>query len=69
MSSIHNSILTVRNLINDFAYSRIGIPEFQRDLVWSDSKKLKLIDSIYNGFPIGTIMLWEPEDTEETAKT
>ena len=64
MSSIHNSILTVRNLINDFAYSRIGIPEFQRDLVWSDSKKLKLIDSIYNGFPIGAIMLWEPEDTE-----
>ncbi len=64
MASIHNSTLSIKNLITDYANGRIGIPEFQRDLVWNDSKKVKLIDSIYNGFPIGTIMLWEPEELE-----
>ena len=65
MASIKNSTLTISNLITDFANGRIGIPEFQRDLVWNDAKKLKLLDSIYNGFPIGTIMLWEPEEFEK----
>lgn len=37
-----------------------GLPEFQRTFVWDDEKVRKLWDSVYRGFPIGQIMLWEP---------
>lgn len=36
----------------------IRIPIFQRSFVWDAQDVLKLFDSIYRGFPIGTILLW-----------
>jgi len=41
-----------------------GLPEFQRTFVWDDEKVRNLWDSIYRSFPIGQIMLWEPEKEE-----
>lgn len=38
---------------------RITIPEYQRRLVWSKSKRKDLIDSIRQGFPFGSILLYE----------
>jgi len=38
------------------------LPEFQRTFVWGNDRILKLWDSLYHGFPIGQIMLWEPDD-------
>src|SRR5690349_3094388 len=35
----------------------IRIPKFQRGLVWNDEKRSALIESIYDGFPIGAILL------------
>src|SRR5688572_25642564 len=40
------------------------LPEFQRTFVWEEDRVLKLWDSLYHGFPIGQIMLWEPEPDE-----
>ena len=31
----------------------IAIPEIQRPFVWSDSKVRDLMDSLYQGYPIG----------------
>ena len=40
------------------------IPKFQRGIVWNQSKRKKLIDSIKNGYPVGSILLFkEKEDT------
>lgn len=39
----------------------ILIPKFQRDFVWSTGQMLDLFDSILNGFPIGSLILWTPE--------
>jgi len=36
----------------------IKVPHFQRDYVWERTRVAKLFDSIYNGFPIGSITLW-----------
>jgi len=38
------------------------LPEFQRTFVWDDDRISKLWDSLYHGFPIGQLMLWEPDD-------
>ncbi|MCO6481310.1 MAG: DUF262 domain-containing protein [Flavobacteriales bacterium] len=36
----------------------IAIPEIQRPFVWSSSKVRDLMDSLYQGFPIGYIIAW-----------
>ncbi len=40
---------------------KIMIPKFQRDFVWNTGQMLDLLDSILKGFPIGSIILWTPE--------
>ncbi len=36
----------------------IRIPAFQRDFVWSHNQVLSLLESVYRGFPIGSILFW-----------
>ncbi len=36
----------------------IGLPELQRPFVWPSTKVRDLIDSLFNGFPIGYIITW-----------
>lgn len=36
----------------------IQVPKFQRSIVWTDSQIKKLVDSIYNGFPIGSLLAY-----------
>ena len=36
----------------------IVVPQFQRKFVWSIKQSAKLLDSIFKGYPIGTITLW-----------
>ncbi len=38
---------------------RIGLPDIQRPFVWSSAKTRDLLDSMYRGYPIGTLMFWE----------
>ncbi|MCK1286593.1 DUF262 domain-containing protein [Bradyrhizobium sp. 44] len=30
----------------------------QRDFVWEEKQVLELLESVYRGFPIGSILLW-----------
>lgn len=61
--NINVSSMPINRLIKDFSRGYIGIPEFQREYVWKDGKVLKLIDSIYNKYPIGTLLIWQPPST------
>lgn len=47
------------NLIEDIRSGRIALPDIQRPFVWSSAKARDLFDSMYRGYPIGTLMLWE----------
>jgi uncharacterized protein with ParB-like and HNH nuclease domain len=46
----------------------IRVPAFQRRFVWSDRQVKDLLRSIYNGYPIGSILLWETNDRSLGAK-
>ena len=39
-----------------------GVPSFQRNFVWRKEQVLDLFDSILRGYPIGSILLWKPDD-------
>lgn len=46
------------SLLDDVTRGQIKIPAFQRDFVWTDEQILGLIDSIYSGYPVGSLLLW-----------
>ncbi|MGU3292517.1 GmrSD restriction endonuclease domain-containing protein [Williamsia sp. M5A3_1d] len=49
----------LNHLVMDIRAGRIALPDIQRPFVWSSAKARDLLDSMYRGYPIGTIMLWE----------
>jgi hypothetical protein len=50
---------TLKKLIEDVHIGEIGLPDIQRPFVWPRSKVRDLFDSMYRGFPIGYLLLWE----------
>src|ERR1700759_4867776 len=50
---------SLNHLIEDIKVGRIALPDIQRPFVWSAAKTRDLFDSMYRGYPIGTLMLWE----------
>lgn len=45
-------------LIKQIAAGEFRIPCFQRPFVWRDDQRVRLLDSIRQGLPIGSILVW-----------
>ncbi|MFC4687841.1 DUF262 domain-containing protein [Epilithonimonas pallida] len=57
----------IDRLINILEYvkkGRLVVPEFQRDYIWDRKQRIDLFDSIKRGFPIGSLLFWNPESNE-----
>jgi hypothetical protein len=54
-------LLTIRGLIERVLGGTIRIPKFQRAFVWEPEKVAFLMDSIYRGYPVGSVLLWRSE--------
>src|SRR5258706_5493909 len=54
--------IKIRQLIDDYRMGRIVIPEFQREYVWKKSKAPLLIDSLYRGFPVSSLLVWQSDE-------
>ena|SRR5947207_2630272 len=50
---------SLTHLIEDIKHGNIALPDIQRPFVWSSTKVRDLFDSMYRGYPVGTLMLWE----------
>ena len=48
----------IEQLVGMVLKGRVRIPDFQRPLRWRHTDVRTLFDSIYRGFPIGTLLLW-----------
>jgi uncharacterized protein with ParB-like and HNH nuclease domain len=54
---------SVRRLIADLREGRLCIPEFQRGYVWRPNKAADLLDSLYRGLPVGSLLVWETSES------
>lgn len=52
----------ISNILNDVQTDQIAIPEIQRPFVWDSVKVRDLMDSLYQGYPIGYIIAWKNPD-------
>lgn len=59
---IANSEFNYSDLITQIDKGNIHIPEFQREFVWSKRDIVNLLDSIYKGYPVGSLILWVTEE-------
>lgn len=50
---------TLNYLIEDIKHGNIALPDIQRPFVWKDAQVRDLFDSMYRGYPVGTLMFWE----------
>lgn len=57
--------LNVSRLLQDALQGSLRIPEFQRKLKWKPEDARSLIDSIYRGYPIGTLLFWQTAAEEQ----
>ena len=55
---------TVETLLSNIQSGSIAIPEMQRPFVWDSSKVRDLVDSLYKGFPVGYIIVWQNPDVK-----
>lgn len=51
--------LKVRELLDEIHRGEILLPEIQRAYVWKGPQVAKLLDSLYNEYPVGQILLWD----------
>lgn len=51
-------IFRIEQLVIRVKDGDIKLPKFQRPFIWKRKDVLKLWDSIYKGYPIGSILLW-----------
>ncbi len=59
---------TIEDLVEEAKKGRIRIPRFQRGLKWEPKDGLLLFDSIYRGYPIGTLLFWETRAEAEQVR-
>jgi len=52
----------IRQIVERITGGDIRIPAFQRGYVWEPEQVAFLLDSIYKGFPIGTVVLWQTDE-------
>ena len=51
----------ISELLADIEKGRIGLPEFQRQYVWKRRQIREFFYSLYQNYPIGSILLWRTE--------
>ncbi|MBP9092221.1 DUF262 domain-containing protein [bacterium] len=53
---------TVEELVCMIERGELRLPEMQRQYVWGAPRVRDLLDSLYRGYPSGTILLWETDE-------
>ncbi len=46
-------------LLDQIKTGHIGLPDIQRPFVWKNVKVRDLLDSMYQGYPVGYLLLWQ----------
>lgn len=56
------SAAKVHELVGMIERGELRLPEMQRQYVWRSTRVRDLLDSLYRGYPSGTILLWETDE-------
>ena len=54
--------LQLNPILKDVDKGLLKIPQFQREVVWELADSVRLLDSMYRGFPIGCFVIWQTQE-------
>jgi hypothetical protein len=57
--------MEISKLLDRVESNAIVLPEFQREFVWKNSQAKELMNSLFKGYPIGSLLTWETENPPE----
>ncbi len=52
----------IQTILTWIQTGEIAIPEIQRPFVWDSVKVRDFIDSLFNGYPVGYLIVWRNPD-------
>jgi hypothetical protein len=55
----------IASLMDDIEREVIALPDLQRPFVWEDTKVRDLLDSLFVGFPVGTLVFWHTSNDKD----
>ncbi len=58
--------IEISELVAKIERNELRLPEMQRQYVWRKTRVRDLLDSLYRGYPSGTILTWETDDDVTT---
>jgi Mrr N-terminal domain/Protein of unknown function DUF262 len=56
---------SIASLMSDIEREVIALPDLQRPFVWEDTKVRELFDSLFVGFPVGTLVFWHTSNDKD----
>jgi hypothetical protein len=56
---------SIASLMSDIEREVIALPDLQRPFVWEDTKVRELLDSLFVGFPVGTLVFWHTSSEKD----
>ncbi|MGO2314020.1 MAG: GmrSD restriction endonuclease domain-containing protein [Brachybacterium tyrofermentans] len=56
----------VDQLVSGVQQGSISLPDLQRPFVWPATKVRDLFDSMYRGYPVGTLMFWDVSEDDSS---
>jgi Protein of unknown function DUF262 len=56
---------SIASLVSDIEREVIALPDLQRPFVWEDTKVRELLDSLFVGFPVGTLVFWHTSNDKD----
>ena len=68
VNSLSKQEMSVSQLVANIEKGYIQKPEMQREYVWKATRVRDLLDSLYRGYPSGTILLWETDSEVPTSE-
>jgi hypothetical protein len=60
---------TIRQLSEQVSRGQIRIPKFQRGFVWDPDQVAFFLDSLYKGYPVGTLLFWRTKQALQSERS
>src|ERR687887_2871838 len=54
--------IPIGTLVDMYKRGEMRLPEIQRHYVWRATRVRDLLDSLYRGYPSGSILMWETDE-------
>jgi hypothetical protein len=58
--------IPIHTLVDMYKRGELRLPEIQRHYVWRATRVRDLLDSLYRGYPSGSILMWETDESVPT---